>query len=158
MTTYTLRTRTIEDVHEFINWTFEGIYSFYDNNIQEEKIAGFYNSVDSERAFSVINEHDELIGNCEFYDVGDDGEEILAVGVQMKPSLTGKGTGFDFVNTILEQGRVELKYNYLELAVVDFNQRAMRLYENVGFRKIGEFENNIRGNTYQFIKMAKDWA
>lgn len=76
----------------------------------------------------------------------------------MKPSLTGKGAGFNFVNTILEQGRVELKYNYLELAVVDFNKRAMRLYENVGFRKIGEFENNIRGNTYQFIKMAKDWA
>lgn len=155
--TLTIRKRTIEDVNEFLTWTYDAIYSFYDNNIQKEKIEGFKESVHSDRAFSVIDQKGELVGNCEFFNVDDDGEEILAVGVQMKPSLTGKGNGAEFINAIAEQGRIKLNFNHLELAVADFNQRAIKVYENVGFKKKGEFENEIRGNMYNFIIMYKDW-
>ncbi|MFZ3579728.1 GNAT family N-acetyltransferase [Virgibacillus sp. DJP39] len=153
----TIRRRTKEDINEFITWTYEGIYSFYDNNIQKEKIEGFKQSVHSERAFSVIDEKENLIGNCEFFNVEEDGEEILAVGVQMKPSLTGKGYGSKFVKATIEQGKELLKFNHLELAVVDFNERAIKTYEKEGFIKKGEFQNEIRGNTYNFIIMAKAW-
>ncbi|WP_433747381.1 GNAT family N-acetyltransferase [Falsibacillus pallidus] len=153
----TIRRRTEEDINEFITWTYEGKYSFYDNNIQEEKIEGFKESVNSERAFSVIDENENLIGNCEFFDVEDDGDLIVAVGVQMKPSITGKGYGSRFVKAIIEQGRELLNFNHLELAVVDFNERAIRTYEKEGFIKKGEFQNEIRGNRYNFIIMAKDW-
>ncbi len=153
----TIRRRTNEDIDEFITWTYSGIYSFYDNNIQDEKIEGFKQSVDLERAFSVIDEKDNLVGNCEFFDVSDDGEEILAVGVQMKPLLTGKGFGSKFVKAIINQGREKLGFNHLELAVVDFNKRAIKVYEKEGFRKKGEFQNEIRGTTYNFIIMEKDW-
>jgi ribosomal-protein-alanine N-acetyltransferase len=154
---YKIRKRTEEDVNEFITWTYGGIYSFYDNNIQQEKIDGFIQSVNSESEFSVVDENNNLIGNCEFYYVDDDGDEIIAVGVQMKPSLTGQGNGFDFVHTVVEQGRELLNFNHLELAVVDFNKRAIRTYEKIGFKKKGRFDNEIRGNTYSFIIMAKDW-
>lgn len=153
----TIRTRTKDDINEFITWTYDGIYSFYDNNIQKEKIDGFKQSFNSERAFSVIDDKENLIGNCEFYNVNDEGEEILAVGVQMKPSMTGQGYGSKFFSEIIEQGRVLLNYNHLELSVVDFNKRAIRTYEKEGFKKKGEFQNVIRGNTYNFISMTKDW-
>ena len=154
---YKIRKRTEEDVKEFITWTYDGIYSFYNNNIQEEKIDGFIQSVNSEKQFSVVDENNNLIGNCEFYNVEDEGETILAVGVQMKPSLTGQGNGSIFVHTVVEQGRELLNFSHLELAVVEFNKRAIRTYEKIGFKKKGEFDNEIRGNTYTFIIMAKDW-
>ena len=58
---YKLRERTEEDVKEFITWTYGGIYSFYDNNIQEEKIDGFIQSVNSEKQFSVVDENNNLL-------------------------------------------------------------------------------------------------
>ncbi|MBD7969255.1 GNAT family N-acetyltransferase [Paenibacillus gallinarum] len=153
----TIRKRTEEDINQFITWTYDGIYSFYDNNIQQEKIEGFKQSINSERAFSVFDDKENLIGNCEFFDISDDGVEILAVGVQMKPSMTGQGYGSIFFKAVIEHGRELLKFNHLELCVVDFNKRAIRTYEKEGFKKKGEFQNVIRGNTYNFIIMDKDW-
>jgi [ribosomal protein S18]-alanine N-acetyltransferase len=154
---FKLRKRTKEDVNEFITWTFDGVYSFYDNNIQEEKINGFLESVDSDNYYSVINDQGNLIGNCEFFNVGESPEEVIAVGVQMKPSLTGKGNGLRFIQAIIELGRELLGYDHLELAVVDFNKRAIKVYEKAGFNTKGNFQNNIRGKDYNFIIMEKDW-
>jgi [ribosomal protein S18]-alanine N-acetyltransferase len=154
---FSIRKRTTEDINEIITWTYEGIYPFYDNNIQREKIDSLKQSIHSDRAFSVIDEEGNLAGNCEFYNVQEDDNEILVVGLQMKPSLTGQGHGSKFSKAIIEQGRELFKYDHLELAVADFNKRAIRTYEKEGFVKRGEFENTIRGNSYNFIIMAKDW-
>ncbi|MBW3112436.1 GNAT family N-acetyltransferase [Bacillus sp. MCCB 382] len=153
----TIRRRTEEDINEFLTWTYDGIYSFYDNNSQIEKIEGLKQSVHLERAFSVVDENGSLIGNCEFYDVEEDGKDILVLGVQMKPSLTGKGQGSAFVKAIIDQGRERLKFSHLELAVADFNERAIRTYEKEGFLVRDEFMNEIRGQEYRFVIMAKDW-
>ncbi|RLQ94574.1 GNAT family N-acetyltransferase [Falsibacillus albus] len=155
---YKIRKRTKEDVHEFITWTYDGIYSFYDNNIQEEKINGFLQSIDNDQFYSVIDDQGQLIGNCEFFNVGEAPEEILAVGVQMKPSLTGEGNGLTFIQAIIDQGRELLGYDHLELAVAHFNKRAIKLYEKAGFKRKGDFQNNIRGENYNFIIMEKDWG
>lgn len=153
-----LRKRTEKDTKEFLTWCYEGIYSFYDNNIQQEKIDDIISLTGSDRAFSVVNEKEELVGNCEFYDISDDEENtILSVGVQMKPSLTGKGHGEEFCRAIINQGRECLNYNYLQLSVVEFNKRAERVYEKIGFKKIDEAYYVIRGNEYKFIVMDKEF-
>lgn len=152
-----IRKRTNEDINEFITWTYEGIYSFYDNNIQPDKIDSLTQSIHSDRAFSVIDGEGNLAGNCEFYNVQEDENEILVVGLQMKPSLTGQGHGSEFSKAIIEQGRQLFNYDHLELAVAEFNKRAIRTYEKGGFVKRGEFEDTIRGNSYNFIIMTKDW-
>ncbi|WP_255220291.1 GNAT family N-acetyltransferase [Terribacillus saccharophilus] len=95
--------------------------------------------------------------NYEFYNVQEDEIEILVVGLQMKPSLTGQGLGSKFSKAIIEQGRQRFNYDHLELAAADFNKRAIRTYEKVGFIKRGEFEDTIRGTSFNFIIMAKDW-
>lgn len=154
---YTIRKRTQEDVAEFITWTYEGVHSFYDNNIQEEKIKGFLQSVNTDPMYSVVDGQGELISNCEFFDVGEPLEEIMAVGVQMRPDLTGKGNGLAFIQSIIEQGRKLIGYNHLELAVAEFNKRAIHVYEQAGFKRKGDFENTIRGEDYNFIIMEKDW-
>ncbi|MEI5909355.1 GNAT family protein [Bacillus spongiae] len=154
---YKLRKRTKEDVSEFITWTYDGVYSFYDNNIQKEKIDSFLQSIATDRFYSVIDDQGNLIGNCEFFNVGELTEEVIAVGVQMKPSFTGKGKGLRFIRAIIEQGRELIGYDHLELAVVEFNKRAIKVYEKAGFKRKGDFQNNIRGENYNFIIMEKDW-
>ncbi|MBN8193459.1 hypothetical protein JI667_15015 [Bacillus sp. NTK074B] len=52
----TVRRRTHEDINEFLTWTYDGIYSFYDNNSQIEKMDGLKESVHLERAFSVVDD------------------------------------------------------------------------------------------------------
>lgn len=151
-----LRSRIEEDTKEFLGWKYEGIYSFYDNDIQKEKIDAIEKATNSDYAFTVINELDEIVGNCEFFYVNEeDEEEILAVGVQMKPSLTGEGHGTEFFKAIVEQGRDRFHYNYLELMVVEFNKRAIRVYEKLGFLVKDEVENEIRGEKYRFLIMGK---
>lgn len=151
-----LRSRIEEDTKEFLGWKYEGIYSFYDNDIQKEKIDAFEKATNSDYAFTVINELNEIVGNCEFFYVNEeDEEEVLAVSIQMKPSLTGEGYGTEFFKAILEQGREHFHYNYLELMVVKFNKRAIRLYEKLGFLVKEEFENEIRGEKYRFLIMGK---
>lgn len=154
---FEFRIRTESDTQEFLTWSFEGEYSFYDNAIQQEKIDSIINLTGSDKAFSVYNEDNELVGNCEFYDVGDDGEILYAVGVQMKPILTGKGYGEAFCKAIIEYGRKVIGFNRLGIAVADFNKRAKRVYEKLGFELIEEDVWNIRGNDYKFIIMEKNF-
>lgn len=154
---FEFRIRTESDTQEFLTWSFEGEYSFYDNGIQQEKIDSIVSLTGSDKAFSVYNEDNELVGNCEFYDVGDDGEILYAVGVQMKPILTGKGYGEAFCKAIIEYGRKVIGFNRLGIAVADFNKRARRVYEKLGFELIEEDVWNIRGNDYKFIIMEKNF-
>lgn len=154
---FELRVRTESDTQEFLTWSYEGEYSFYDNSFQQEKIDSIRNLTGSDKAFSVYNEENELVGNCEFYDVGDDGEIFYAVGVQMKPSLTGKGNGLVFCKAIIEHGRKVIGFNQLGIAVADFNKRARRVYEKLGFKFVEEQVWNIRGNDYKFIIMEANF-
>ncbi|GKX29486.1 N-acetyltransferase [Vallitalea longa] len=154
---FELRIRTESDTQEFLTWSYEGEYSFYDNAIQQEKIDNIKSLTGSDKAFSVYNEKNELVGNCEFYDVGDDGVLFYAVGVQMKPSLTGQGHGLTFCKAIIEHGRKTLGFNELGIAVADFNKRARRVYEKLGFEFVEDQVWNIRGNDYKFIIMEKNF-
>lgn len=152
---FQLRVRTEEDTHEFLTWQYEGEYSFYDNSIQEEKIECFKELIGSDMAFSVYNEKNELVGNCEFDNVGTKENVLLAMGVQMKPELTGQGHGYEFCKAIMEQSREKLGFNRLGLAVADFNKRARQVYEKLGFEKVEEDIWTIRGTEYKFIIMER---
>jgi len=146
---FEFRTPTKNDVQDILTWKYEGIYSFYDNSIQKEKIESIENFIDSDNNFSIYNEYNELIGNCSFYYI----EEFFCVGLQMRPDITGKGFGTEFVKSIINFGKQKYNLNYLDLTVAKFNSRAIKVYEKLGFKVIEEFVNIIRGNDYDFIAM-----
>ncbi|HCQ91133.1 MAG TPA: GNAT family N-acetyltransferase, partial [Clostridium sp.] len=55
------------DIEDILTWKYDGIYSFYDNSIQKEKIEWIESFIDSDDNFSIYNEQNELVGNCSFY-------------------------------------------------------------------------------------------
>jgi [ribosomal protein S18]-alanine N-acetyltransferase len=129
-------------------WKYEGDYSFYDMTADEEDLQEF---LESDRAgYYLVKKEDDIIGYFSFEETG--GEE-LEIGLGMKPGLTGKGMGLDFVTEgvryALEQypGRVPV------LSVATFNERAIRVYEKAGFVRLGTFMQDTNGSTYEFLKM-----
>jgi len=147
---YKFRLRTEEDVKEFLTWKFEGIYSFYDNDIQKEKIDYYLESVNKENLFSIYDSEDKLIGNCEYEII--DGDFVF--GVQLKPELTSKGLGESVIRDIIEYAKNNYNHETLHLGVVKFNERAIRLYTRVGFVVEEEMVWNIRGNDYEAVIMG----
>lgn len=146
---FEFRITTKNDVQDMLTWEYEGIYSFYNNSIQKEKIEWIESFIDSDNDFSIYNEHNELVGNCSFYYI----EEFFCVGVQMRPDITGKGFGTEFVKSIINFGKQKYNYKYIDLTVAKFNKRAIKVYDKLGFKVIEEFVNTIRGSDYDFIAM-----
>lgn len=144
---------TENDARDIVTWKYEGIYSFYDNDKTEAKKNWASNIHNEENAFAMYNEENDLIGNCGFdYDEEDD---IFTLGVQMRPSLTGKGFGAEVVEAILKFGKETYKFNELDLIVAKFNKRAIKVYEKLGFKIIDEFTWYVNEEEREFIAMRK---
>jgi len=143
---------TETDVIEILNWRYESPYDFYNNEVSEEGIREFL----TYPYITIVDEHKNLIG---FYCTGQAArvpkghefnvyqEAFLDIGLGMKPDLTGKGYGSEFLSFILAQ----IKEDSLRLTVAKFNKRAIRLYEKFGFKREYEFNN---GST-EFIIMLR---
>ncbi|MTI47924.1 MAG: GNAT family N-acetyltransferase [Firmicutes bacterium] len=137
------------------NWKYNDIYSFYDMTADEEDLEEFLDEDSWEgRYFAVLDENDELVGYYSFN--FDDG--IMWIGFGLKPGLTGKGYGPDFVNAGIDFGINEFGYkeNYIMLAVATFNKRAIKAYEKIGFQFIEKYIQKTNGGGYEFIRMRKN--
>ena len=73
----------------------------------------------------------------------------------MRPDLTGKGLGLDFINTELEFARKHFTPDYFRLYVLSHNKRAIRAYENAGFKQVRVLmQHNIHGDN-EFVEMMR---
>ena len=138
------------------NWKYEGEYSIYDYSNEEECL--FEEENWGVRRFAVLNEHGELVGELttEFFrkvdkDSEDDGyvdiktvkdnpDKVyqLWIGFGLKPNLTGRGIGKQFVSECLNFAVRFHNYkgDYVSLGVAEFNKRAIKTYERVGVQVI----------------------
>jgi len=121
-------------------WTYGAPYDFYNQPPSEEGVAELM-------TYQAIVEEHELIG---FYCIDSPAQvpnstypyssDFTDIGLGMRPDLTGKGYGKSFVTYVMERAMERRKP--LRLTVASFNERAIHLYETVGFRTITSFERN----------------
>jgi [ribosomal protein S18]-alanine N-acetyltransferase len=150
------RKMTKEFAIKVLNWHYDPPYNLYNNVVTDEAIFELLN----EGYSAVVDGREELIG---FYcsgqaaqvpagrESGAYSEPAVDVGVGLDPMLTGQGFGNGFLSFILNELEGLHPHSIFRLTVAKFNKRAIKLYENLGFRMKSEFktENNL------FITMVK---
>ncbi|WP_061994354.1 GNAT family N-acetyltransferase [Clostridium sp. ATCC 25772] len=140
---------------EILNWHYDKEYSFYDMEFDSEDLEEFLMNMKRnywENKFVVLNKNENLIGifSYEFKD------NVMEIGLGLKPNLTGKGIGESYIRAGIEYGKNKFKYNknIIKLAVASFNKRAIKVYERLGFKETGRYIENISDKKYEFIIMT----
>ncbi|HLU22536.1 MAG TPA: GNAT family protein [Bacillaceae bacterium] len=145
-----------EKAKEILSWKYEQPYDFYNNEVSDE---GMKELLDGSY-IALVNNHKELFG---FFCTGNNAqvpfgrkigvylEEAIDMGLGMNPKNVGKGNGFEFCSFILRYIEKEYEGIPIRLTVAKFNQRAIRLYEKLGFIKQDEFSTELA----EFMTMVK---
>ena len=140
-----------------VAWRYEEPYSIYDG--EPDGVKALLNA--AYRYYTISNEDGELIGFCCF---GGDARvpggayadtEALDVGAGMRPDLTGRGFGDDFVGAILDFGLEAFSPSVLRVTVATFNQRAIRVCEQAGFERFETFRGGSRESEWDYAVMVK---
>lgn len=131
---------------EILSWQYDIPYDFYNNELTDETMSEILNGT----YVAIVDEDNQLVG---YYCTGISSqvpagkeysayiENMIDIGLGMKPNLTGKGNGESFFNWILQEIESTTRLP-LRLTVATFNNRAIKLYENAGFNKLISFQAN----------------
>jgi len=116
-------------------------------NITEEQERGILQwFIDSERDAMIIAEVDgNVVGNCSFSPVG---KKIrvrhrCSIGIALYEKVWGLGIGTYLLEELITNA-MECGYEQMELNVVSRNERAVKLYEKMGFVKCGSMPNAMK--------------
>ena len=149
--TYKFEIMTLEQAQDIaFNWHYNGEYSFYDMEADKEDLDEFLDpEIRGNSMYAVIN-NNELIG---FFSVNKEEEKTFDIGLGLKPDLTGRGKGLEFLTAGMEFVKNEYKPEKITLSVATFNQRAIKVYRKFGFNDINTFMQDTNGSTFEFLKM-----
>lgn len=135
------------------NWRYDGIYAFYNADADKEDYEELVTPELRMNSYFEVLENKTLIG---FFTVDYDyDKKTVDLGLGMKPSLTSKGQGEKFVEEIVNYIKEFYTCKIVTLAVVTFNERAIKVYERVGFEKKDKFKMNTNGEMHEFLFMEK---
>ena len=102
--------------------------------------------LDDERELLLLGFVDgKHVGNCSLMRAGGFRRyrHRCEVGIALYQAYCGRGIGRIMLETVLEEAK-KLGYEQAELEVIADNERAIALYEKLGFRKYGTFPNNLK--------------
>ena len=148
----TLTPMTETFAREIDGWHYEGVYSFYDLAEDPKDRREFLDPTSwPDTCFAVVDEREDLIGFFSFTKEGKD----LALGLGLRPNLTGQGLGGAFLEAGLSFGRQRYRPRTFRLSVATFNQRAIRVYERAGFVQGRALRQETNGGVYEFVEMTR---
>ena len=139
------------------NWHYDDVYSFYDMAADEDDLRIFMDTKNWQNTIrAVVNENDGLVGWASFYTEND--EFWLSLG--LRPDLTGQRLGEEFVSECIRHAiaRYKLIKPTIKLAVALFNQRAITVYQRVGFIETNKTIRDTHIGQVDFIEMEKHIA
>ncbi|MFJ8355351.1 GNAT family N-acetyltransferase [Bacillus paramycoides] len=131
---------TGEEANEINAWVYEEPYTLYsfsgDDEVIEELLDGTYYGCCDEKGdligYFCFGENAQVPGgrDANLYE----GEDVVDIGIGMKPELTGKGMGKTFFQVGIDFATKEFNSKMFRLSVATFNKRAIRLYKTIGFQ------------------------
>jgi RimJ/RimL family protein N-acetyltransferase len=140
----TIRPASDETFAAIAAWRYEPPYDFYDGDVDPV--------LNPERFYEALGEDGALMG---FYYLEQKGD-ALEIGLGLRPDLTGRGLGLEFLRAGVEFGRTRFRSTRVILNVAAFNERAIRVYERAGFRETGRHVRRFeRWGDVEFVEMEQ---
>jgi ribosomal-protein-alanine N-acetyltransferase len=140
--------------NDIANWHYDGVYSFYDMAADPDDLRILMDTRKwRDTIKAVLNEEQELVGWAAFYMEND--EFWLSLG--LRPDLTGRGLGEEFVYECVCQAKSQHKSSKdaIKLHVAVFNQRAIKVYQRVGFVETKKLVRDTPIGSLDFIEMER---
>jgi [ribosomal protein S18]-alanine N-acetyltransferase len=128
---------TAAHAEEISTWRYEFPYEWYDTAADPRRIELFANPARREGLRAVVDDDAELIGFFNFVREGDE----VRVGLGIRPDLTGRGLGAQFIEAGLDYATEEWAPKRFRLWVAWWNERALRAYRRAGFEEVGHSED-----------------
>lgn len=158
--TLIIRQMNLDNAKQISKWIYEEPYSIYSMDESDDSLKELMNG----HHFSVFNEADDLVG---YYCFGEsaqvpagnqfgvyDSADMTDIGLGMRPDLCGHGLGPKFLGSGLDFARATLSAKGLRLTVAAFNERAIKTYQRIGFKKVNSFKRVTENGTMEFWVMV----
>ena len=141
------------DANKIAGWRYDTPYDFYDWDADPEDLAEVQDAEQRRDVyFSVRDKKGQLVGFFQF----EQKDEVVDVGLGLRPDLTGKGLGLEFMLEGLEFARRRFDPEGFSLSVATFNERAIQVYERAGFRRGEVFTHHTNGGDHPFLSMTRE--
>jgi ribosomal-protein-alanine N-acetyltransferase len=133
-------------------WKYPGIYSFYDMTADEDDYNELIDpDMRGETYFEVLSGC-ELIGFLTL----NISENVADIGIGMRPDLTGRGLGTEFMSSCLNFiTKKHRNVKAITLSVACFNIRAIKVYKKLDFKEEYHFDQQTNGGNFKFVSMRK---
>ena len=156
-----LRSAELSDASDLINFlkvtTGETPYLIREPeevSLTEEQEQKFIQSkIDAERELMLVAIVDgKHVGNCSLMSLGGFNRyrHRCDVAIALYQEYCGRGIGKIMLETILEVAK-KLEYEQAELEVIADNEKAIALYEKLGFIKYGTFPDNMKYKNGNYV-------
>jgi GNAT superfamily N-acetyltransferase len=148
-----------KSAEEISNWQYEAPYSMYGMGGSKECVEELLDS----SSYLVKNEDDNIVGFYCFKEAAQvpagnlyrayEDNNFIDIGLGMNPELCGKGNGYKFAASEVKFAKALFGTEKLRLTVAEFNERAIKLYKKIGFKKVMEFNRTNEQGTTRFNVM-----
>jgi len=148
-----LRAVDVDDVDNFVTWlNDEEVRQYlsmtlpFNKTREKEFVDGLYKDDNNIILGIVLKENNSLIGNIGLHKISSthrNAELGIFIGDKRQWS---KGYGTEAMKLVINYGFDQLNLHRIYLTVFDFNVRAMKTYEKVGFKKEGAYREHFYRN------------
>jgi [ribosomal protein S18]-alanine N-acetyltransferase len=141
-----------EEATQISGWHYDPPYDFYDATSDPDDREELLDPRRRKDAYFSVFDDGVLVGFFQFEREG----TRVDIGLGMRPDLTGRGLGGEYLRAGLEFARRRYSPERFMLSVAMFNERAILVYERAGFRRNTVYKHNTNGGEYLFLSMARE--
>lgn len=130
---------TKESAFEISQWMYPDIYSCYSFDRSDETLAELMNG----EYYAAFDNDNKILGyicigkSAQIPTLEKDvymDETVLDIGLGLNPVLCGNGFGSKFLADSISFTKQKFNTSHYRLTVASFNQRAIKVYERIGFK------------------------
>lgn len=156
MKNYFIAPLTHDQASEIITWVYEPPYDVY-NVSGEDALTDYLDG-----SYYGVTDKGKLIGFICFgksaqvpNDTGVYHNMTLTdMGLGLKPDLCGQGLGYAFIASGMSYGKERLGFDGYRLSVISTNQRAIKVYQTLGFVPTATFDVHRESGCVTFQVMV----